>query len=57
MSATILQFISRSEQLRKRGMDNYSQWKRITKAREPFGPAERHRVHQQNAENERKDRE
>ena len=40
MSATILQFFSRGEQLRKRGMDNYSHWKRITKGLQPFGPAD-----------------
>jgi hypothetical protein len=57
MSAAILQFISRGEQLRKRGMDNYSHWKRITKKLEPFGPAERHRLHQRNVENESRDRE
>ena len=52
MSATILQFFSRGEQLRKRGMDNYSHWKRITKGLQPFGPAERRRLDQQQAQDQ-----
>jgi hypothetical protein len=56
MSATILQFVSRSEQLRLRGMRNFSNWHRITKGLEPFGPAERKRLFHRQAEDEAKDR-
>jgi hypothetical protein len=38
MSAKILQFVSRAEQLRLRGMRNFSHWHSITKGFEPFGP-------------------
>jgi hypothetical protein len=57
MPAEILQFVSRGEQVRRRGWANYDHWKRITKGLEPFGPKERHRMFQQRAEHERKDRE
>jgi hypothetical protein len=56
MSAKILQFVSRSEQLRLRGMRNFSHWHLITKGLEPFGPTERKRLFQQQAEDEAKDR-
>ena len=56
MSAKILPFVSRSEQVRQRGMDNYSRWKRITKGLEPFGLAERSRLFRRQAEDEAKDR-
>jgi hypothetical protein len=56
MRAKILKFVSRNEQIRQRGMDNYSRWKRITKGLEPFGPAERHRLFRRHAEDEAKDR-
>jgi hypothetical protein len=36
--AKILQFVSRSEQLRLRGMRNFSHWHSITKGLERFGP-------------------
>ena len=57
MAAKILKFVSRSDQVRQRGMDNYSRWKRITKGLESFGPAERHRLFRRQAEDEAKDRE
>ena len=57
MSAKILPFVSRSDQVRQRGMDNYSHWKRITKGLEPFGPVERSRLFRRQAEDEAKDRE
>jgi hypothetical protein len=50
MSAKILQFVSRGEQLRLRGMRNFSHWHSITKGLEPFGPAERKRLFQRQAE-------
>ena len=56
MSAKILKFISRGEQLRLRGMRNFSHWHAITKGLEPFGPAERHRLFLRQAEDEAKDR-
>ena len=56
MSAKIFQFVSRSEQLRLRGMRNFSHWHSITKGLEPFGPAERHRLFLRQAEDEAKDR-
>jgi hypothetical protein len=56
MSAKILTFVSRGEQVRLRGMDNYSRWKRITKGLEPFGPAERARLFRRQADDEAKDR-
>jgi hypothetical protein len=56
MSAKILEFVSRSEQVRQRGWRNYAHWKRITKGLELFGPEERHRLFQQQAEHERTDR-
>jgi hypothetical protein len=56
MAAKNLQFVSRSEQVRQRGMDNYCHWKRITKGLEPFGPAERLRLFRRQAEDEAKDR-
>jgi hypothetical protein len=52
MSPKILQFVSRSEQLRLRGMRNFSHWHSITKGLEPFGPAERHRLFLQQAVDE-----
>jgi hypothetical protein len=57
MSAKILQFISRAEQLQRRGRASFDRWHRINNGLEPFGPHERHRIFQQHAENERKDRE
>jgi hypothetical protein len=57
VSARILQFVSRREQVRQRGAENYARWKRITKGLESYGPRERHRTLQQHAENEAKDRE
>jgi hypothetical protein len=56
MPAKIIPFVSRSEQLRLRGMRNFSHWHLITKGLEPFGPAERKRLFQQQAEDEAKDR-
>lgn len=56
MSAKILKFISRKEQVRQRGMHNYCHWKRVTKGLEPFGPAERRRLFLRQAEDEVKDR-
>ena len=56
MPAKILPFVSRSEQLRLRGMRNFSHWHRITKGLEPFGPAARKRLFQRQAEDEAKDR-
>jgi hypothetical protein len=56
MPAKILQFVSRSEQLRLRGMRNFSHWHSITKGLEPFGPAERHRLFLRQAEDEATDR-
>ena len=56
MPAKILQFISRREQVRQRGARNYARWMRITKGLEAYGPKERHRIFQQQAEEERKDR-
>ena len=38
-------------------MSNYARWNRIVKGFELFGPAERHRIFREHAENERKDRE
>lgn len=55
MPTKIFPFVSRSEQLRLRGMDNYSRWKRITKGLEPFGSAERSRLFRRQAEDEAKD--
>jgi len=52
----LLTFVSRGEQVRQRGMDNYSRWKRITNGLEPFGPAERSRLFRRQAEDEAKDR-
>jgi hypothetical protein len=52
----LLTFVSRGEQVRQRGMDSYSRWKRITKGLEPFGPAERSRLFRRQAEDEAKDR-
>jgi len=54
--ATVLTFVSRGEQLRLRGQRNFSHWHRITKGLEPFGPAERKRLFQRQAEDEAKDR-
>jgi hypothetical protein len=56
MAAKILQFVSRNEQVRRRGIDSYSRWKRITKGFEPFGPAEGSRLFRRQAEDEAKDR-
>ena len=56
MAAQIFQFISRGEQVRRRGARNYDRWKRITKGLEPYGPRDRHRIAQEHADNERKDR-
>jgi hypothetical protein len=56
MPAKILQFVSRREQLRLRGMRNFSHWHRITKGLEPFGREERKRLFQRQAEDEAKDR-
>ena len=57
MTARVLQFVSRAEQVRLRGMENYARWNRIIKGLEPYGPRERHRIFRQHDENERKDRE
>lgn len=54
--ATVLTFVSRAEQIRLRGQRNFSHWHRITKGLEPFGPAERKRLFQRQAEDEAKDR-
>lgn len=56
MPAKIFPFVSRREQLRLRGMRNFSHWLRITKGLEPFGPAERKRLFRRQAEDEAKDR-
>ena len=56
MPAKILPFVSRNEQVRLRGMRNYAHWKRIMKGLEAFGPAERNRLFQRQAEDEAKDR-
>jgi hypothetical protein len=56
MPAKILRFVSRSEQLRLRGMRNFTHWNRVKFGLEPFGPAERHRLFLRQAEDEAKDR-
>ena len=56
MPAKILQFVSRTEQVRLRGMRNFSHWHRITKGLEPFGPADRRRLFRRQAEDDAKDR-
>ena len=56
-TATVLEFVSRADQLRLRGQRNYSRYKLLTKGFvEPDGP-ERAQWHQESAQDSQRDAE